>query len=172
MRTCLLLAHSVLGFLGGLGGSCLLVSLTAQFSWTIPSYDEERRPSMACPGLCATYHLVWRCFECWWLLGVHSLAVSRAPNCGMFDPLHAVSLVSQGWSLVGLPSLVIHLGSDLAKMQSGITLSLAPVLTLHQRLPQSFQLIPAGMVTVVQASASASMLIAVMLRCSGSLGAG
>ena len=51
VRSCLLLAHSVVGFLGGLGGSHLLVSLAAQFSWTIPSFDEERRPNMAGSGL-------------------------------------------------------------------------------------------------------------------------
>ena len=63
VRSHLLLAHSVVGFLGGLGGSHLLVSLTVQFSWTIPSFDEEGRPSKAGPGLSATYYLVWRCFE-------------------------------------------------------------------------------------------------------------
>ena len=35
------------------------------------------------------------------------MAVSRAPNCEIFDPLYAVSLVSQGQSLVGLPSVLI-----------------------------------------------------------------
>ena len=49
VRSHLLLAHSVVGFVGGLGGSCLLVSLTVQLSWTIPSFDEEGRPSMAGP---------------------------------------------------------------------------------------------------------------------------
>ena len=49
--------------LGGLGGPSLLVSLTAQFNWTIPSFDEEGRPSMAGQGLSATYDLVWKCFE-------------------------------------------------------------------------------------------------------------
>ena len=63
------------------------------------------------------------------------MAVSRAPSCGMFDPLYAVSLVSQGQSPAGLPSVVIQLGNKLAKMQSGITLLHAPVSTLHQRLP-------------------------------------
>ena len=93
--------------LGFLGGSQLLVSLTTQFSWAIPNYDEEGRPSMADSGLSATYHLVWRCFECWLPLGAHPVAVSRAPNYGMFDQLYAVSLVLQGWSRVGLPSIVI-----------------------------------------------------------------
>ena len=138
VRSHLTLAHSVVGFLGGLGGSCLLVSLTAQFSWTISSFDEEERPSIAGPGLSATYYLVWKGIECWWPLGVHLMAVSRAPNCWMFDPLHAISVVSQGWSLVGLPFLVINLGNNLAKMLSGITLPLAPVLTLHLRLPHWF----------------------------------
>ena len=63
------------------------------------------------------------------------MAVSRAPNCGMFHPLYAVSLVSQGYSLVGLPSLVIHLENNLVKMQSGITLPLTQVLTFHLRFP-------------------------------------
>ena len=90
---------------------------------------------MAGPGLSATYHLVWRCFEHQWPLGVHSVAVSRAPNCGMFDPLHDISLVSQRQSPVGMPSVVIWLGNNLAKIQSGITLPLAPVLALHQKLP-------------------------------------
>ena len=63
-RSHLSLAHSIVGFLAGLDGSCLLVSLTAQFSCTIPSFNEEGRPSMAGPGLSATYHLVWRHFEC------------------------------------------------------------------------------------------------------------
>ena len=135
VRSCLILACSVVGFLGG---SHLLMSLTVQFSWTIPKFDEEGRPSMAGPGLPATYHLVWRCFEHWWPLGVHSMAVSRAPNCGMCDPLYTVSLVSQRQSPVGLPPVVIHLGNNLAKMQSGITLPLAPVLTLHLRLPHCF----------------------------------
>ena len=63
VRLHLSLAHSIVGFLGGLDGSCLLVSLIAQFSWTIQSFDEEGRPSMASPGLSATYHLVWRCFQ-------------------------------------------------------------------------------------------------------------
>ena len=59
VRSCLTLLHSVVGFLGRLGGSYLLVSLTAQFNWTIPSFDEAGRYSMAGPGLSATYHLVW-----------------------------------------------------------------------------------------------------------------
>ena len=54
---------TVVCFLGGLGGSCLLLSLTAQLNWTIPSFDKEGRPSMASAGLSATYNLVWRCFE-------------------------------------------------------------------------------------------------------------
>ena len=58
VRLHLSLAHSIIGFLGGLDGTCLLVSLTAQFSWTFHSFDEEGRPSMASPGLSATYHLV------------------------------------------------------------------------------------------------------------------
>ena len=58
-------------------------------------------------------------------------SVSRAPNCGMFDPLYTVSLVSQRQSLVGLPPVVIQLGNKLAKTQNGITLLLAPVLTLN-----------------------------------------
>ena len=29
-------------------------------------------------------------------LGVHSMEVSRSPNCGMFDPLYVISLVSWG----------------------------------------------------------------------------
>ena len=57
-------------------------------------------------------------------------------------------------------------------MQSGITLLLCLVSTLHLRPPHSFRHISAGMVTVVQASMSASMLSAVMLMCFGSLGAG
>ena len=51
-------------FLGWLVRSHLLVSLTVQFSWTICSFDEEGKPSMAGPRMSATYHLVWRCFEC------------------------------------------------------------------------------------------------------------
>ena len=43
------------------------------------------------------------------------MAVSRAPNCGMFDPLYAVSLVSQGWSPVCLPSVVICLGNNFGR---------------------------------------------------------
>ena len=148
VRSCLLLVHSVVGFLGGLSGSHLLVSLTVQFSWKIPSFDEEESPSMASPGLSATYHLVWGHFEHWWPLGVHSMAVSRAPNYGMLDPLYTVSLVSQGWSLVGLPSVVIHLGNSLTKTQSDITLLLAPVSTFHWKLPQCFWPISAGMVAV------------------------
>ena len=116
VRSGLLLAHSVVGFLGGLGGSCLLVSLTTHFSYTISMSDEEGRPCMAGPGLSATYHLIWRCFELWWPSGVHSMAVSRAPNCEIFNPLYAASLVSQEWTLVGLPSVVIHLGNNLAEM--------------------------------------------------------
>ena len=162
VRSCLTLVCSNVGFLGGHGRSHLLVSLTAQFSWTIPSFDEEGRPSMAGPGLSATYHLVWRCFECWWLLGVHSMAVPRTQNCGIFDPLYAVSLVSQGQSPGGLPSVVIWLRNNLAKIWSGITLPPAPVLILHQRLPLWFGPIPAGIVKVAQASVSASMLIAVV----------
>ena len=96
VRSCLTLACTVVGFLGGPGGSCLLVSLTMKFSWTIPSFDEEGKPSMAGPGLSATYHLVWRCFEHWWPFGVHSMTVSRAPSYGMFDPLYAISVASQG----------------------------------------------------------------------------
>ena len=41
MRSCLTLACAVVSFFGGLSGSCLLVSLITQFSWTIPSFDEE-----------------------------------------------------------------------------------------------------------------------------------
>ena len=171
-RLHLTLGHSVVGFLGGLGESHLLVCLTVQFSWTIPSFDEEGRPSMAGPGLSATYQLVWRHFEHCWPLGVHSLVVSSSPNCGIFDPLYAISLVLQGQSPVGLPSVVICLGNNLGKMWRGITLPLAPVSTLHLGLPQWFGPISAGMVTVAQASVSASMLVAVMLMCSGSLGAG
>ena len=90
----------------------------------------------------------------------------------MFDPLYAISVVSLGWSPVGLPSLVTHLGNNLEKTQSGITLPLAPVSTLHLRLSHGFGPISAGMVTVAQALVSASMLIAVMVMCSRSLGAG
>ena len=161
-RTHLSLAHSIVGFLGGLDGSHLLVSLTVQFSCTIPSFDEEGRPSMTGPALSATYHLVWRCFEHWWPLGVLSVAVSRAPNCQMFDPIYADRLVSQGQSLVGLQSEVIWLGNNLAKTWSGITLPLAPVSTLHQRLPHWLGPISSGMVTVVQALVSASVLIVVV----------
>ena len=50
VRLFLTLVHSVVGYLGGLGGSCLLVSLTVQFSWTIPSFNEEGRPSIAASG--------------------------------------------------------------------------------------------------------------------------
>ena len=163
VRSCLTLACSVVVFLGGQGRSHLLVSLTAQFSWTIISFHEEGSPSMAGPELSATYHLVRKWFKWLYPLGVHSMAVSRAPNCGMLYPFYTISVVSQGWSLVGLPSLGICLGNNLAKMQSGITLSLAPVLTLHLRLPCSFDLISAGMVTVALALVSASMLIVVML---------
>ena len=80
VRSHLTLACSVVGFLVGQGESHLLVSLTAQFSWTIPSFDEEGRPSIGGPGLSATYHLVWRHFEYWWPLGVHSMPLSKAPN--------------------------------------------------------------------------------------------
>ena len=69
VRLHLSIAHSIVGFLGRLDGSHLLVSLTAQFSWTIHSFDEEVMPSMGGPGLSATYCLVWRCFEHWWPLG-------------------------------------------------------------------------------------------------------
>ena len=172
VRSHLTVAHSVVGFLGRLGGSHMLVSLTVQFSWTIPSFDEEKRPSMAGQGLSTTCHLVRRCFEHWWPLGVHSMAVSRALNCGMSDPLDAINQVSQGWCPVGLPSLVIHLGNNLAKMWNSITLPLDLVLTLHLKLPHWFGPISAGIVTVAQASVSVSMLISVMLMCSGSLGAG
>ena len=51
---------------------------------------------MADPGLSAAHHLVWMHFEHGWPIGVISMAVSRAPNCGIFDPLYAISLVSQG----------------------------------------------------------------------------
>ena len=132
------LAHSIVGFLFALDGLHLLVSLTVQFSCTISSFDEEGRPSMTGLGLSATYHLVWRCFECWWPLGVHSMAVSMAPNCGMFESMYAVSLVSQGWSPVGLPSVVIQLGNNLAKLWSGITLPLVPWSILHWRFPKWF----------------------------------
>ena len=44
------------------------------------------------------------------------MAVSRVPNCGMFDTLYTVSMVSEGWSPVGLSSLVTCLGNTLAKM--------------------------------------------------------
>ena len=57
-------------------------------------------------------------------------------------------------------------------MQSSITLPLASLLTLHGRLPERFGSISAGMVTFAQASVSTSVLIAVMLMYSGSLGAG
>ena len=100
------------------------------------------------------------------------MAVSRAPNCGMCDALYVISLVPLGQSPAGLPSLVIHLGNNLAKTQSGITLPLAPVLTLHLRLPHWLGPISAGIVTVVQASVSALMVITVMAMFSGSLGAG
>ena len=146
--------------------------LTAQLSWTISTFDEEGRPHMAGLGLSATYCLVSRCFEHWWPLGVYWWVVSRAPNCGMFYPLYAISLVSWGKSPVGLPSVVICLGNNLVKVQSGMTLPLAPVSTLHLRPPCWFGPILAGMVTVAQASLSASMLISVMLICSGSLGLG
>ena len=149
-------------FPGWESGSCLLLSLTAQISWIIPRFDEEGRPSMAGPGLSATNHLVWRCFEHWWPLAVHSMAVSKAPNCGMFDLLYAISLVLQGQSPVGLPSVVICLGNNLAKTWSGITLPLAPVLTLHWRLPHWFGPISGGLVTVDKVSVSASMKIAVV----------
>ena len=51
------LAYSDVGFLGGQGGLCLLVSLTAHFSWTVPSFDKEGRPSMAGPG--GLVHTIW-----------------------------------------------------------------------------------------------------------------
>ena len=63
VKSCLLLAHSVVSFLGGLSGPHLLVSLNVQLSWTIPIFDEEGRPSMAGSGLSAAYHMVWRYFE-------------------------------------------------------------------------------------------------------------
>ena len=63
------------------------------------------------------------------------MAVPRAPNCGIFDPLYAISLVSHGWSPDSLLSLVIHLEKKLVKLQSGITLPLPSVLPLHLRLP-------------------------------------
>ena len=78
----------------------------------------------------------------------------------------------QGQSLVGSLSVVICLRNNLAKTQCGIALPLAPVSTLHLRLPHWFGPISAGMVTVPQGSVSASILITVMLMCSGSLGAG
>ena len=71
---------------------------------------------MVGPQLSATYHLVWRCFEHLWPYRVHSMAESRAPNCGMFDPLYAVSLVSQGQSPVDLPYVVIQLENNLANI--------------------------------------------------------
>ena len=57
VRSHLSLAHSFVGSLDGLDGSHLLVSLTAQFSCTIPSFVEEGRPSMAGQG--CLLHTIW-----------------------------------------------------------------------------------------------------------------
>ena len=78
-------SHSEEGFLVGLGGSHLWVSQTAKLIWMIPSFDDERRPNMAGPGLSATYNCVCRHLECLWPLGSHSMAVSKALKCGMLD---------------------------------------------------------------------------------------
>ena len=106
MRSCLTLAHFIVGFLDGMGVSHLLVSLTAEFNSTIPSFDEEVRPSMAGPGLSATHHLVWRYFECdgpwgsiqWQCLGFQ--IVEYLIHC-------TLSVWSHRGNPLGLPSVVI-----------------------------------------------------------------
>ena len=135
----------------GLSGSHILVSQTAKSIWMIPSFDNEGRSSIAGPGLSATCQWVCRHLESLWPLGSHSMAVSKAPKCGMLDPLYAVSLVSQGDRPVGLLVVVICLGNNLAKAWSGITLPPAPVNTLHLRLPHFFCPTSAGRLTVSQA---------------------
>ena len=47
----------VVGFLGGLGGSHLLVSLTAQFSWTIPSLMRKGDQVLLVQG--CLLHTIW-----------------------------------------------------------------------------------------------------------------
>ena len=127
---------------------------------------------MAGPGLSATYHLVWRCFEHLWPLQVHSMAVSRPPNCGMLDPLYAISLVSQGWSLVGVPSSSDTSGEQFgkdAKWHNIITCSSVNFASEASTLIWSYF---SRHGDSCQTSVSASVLMAVMLMCSGSLGAG
>ena len=69
------------------------------------SLVHEGSPSIAGPGVSATYHCVWRQLVIRRLLGVQSTWVLKVPNCLMGDPLYAVRCVEDGLSPIGFPSL-------------------------------------------------------------------
>ena len=90
----------------------------------------------------------------------------------MFDPLYAISLgvtvVESSWLAISSDTSVEQLGKD--TKWHNITTCCSVDFAFEASTFIWFYL--AGMATVAQASVSASMLIEVMLMCSGSLGAG
>ena len=116
------------------------------------SLVHEGSPSIAGPGVSATYHCVWRQLVTRRFLGVQSTWVLKVPNCLMGDPLYAVKRVEDGLSPVRFPSLSNLSGNSLANVQRGMTLPPALVSTLHFRVASLFFPMSAGNSILVKAS--------------------
>ena len=116
MRLHLTIVCSVVGFLDGLGGSCL----AGEFDCAV---QLEQFPAVMRKG--GQVH-GWYSAVCYipsglettlsdcWPLSVYPMALSRAPNCGMFDALYSISVVS-----TGVESGWIAISSDMSGEQFG-----------------------------------------------------
>ena len=153
MRSCLELRSVIVSRTSTCcGGGHLLCSSTAQWSSTMLSLVHEGSPSIAGPGVSATYHYLWRRLVIHQFLGVQSPWVLKVPNCLMGDPLYAVKHVEDGLSPVGFPSLSNLLGNSLANVRRGMMLPPASVSTLHFRVASLFFPMSAGNSILAKAS--------------------
>ena len=118
VRSCLTLNFSVVGFLGGMGG----YTSAGEFDCAV---QHGQFPVLMRKGGQAWLVQDYLLYTIWsgdalsadWPLGVHSMAVSRAWNCAMFDPVACCQWsCNRGRVKLTCHLLVIHLGNSLAKM--------------------------------------------------------
>ena len=81
----------------------MCVMQTAQLSVITCRLSQAGNPSMAGPGVSATYHLDWILLGFFPFPGLHVNGQEKAPYCGMGVPLQAVSHVLLGSRPMGFP---------------------------------------------------------------------
>ena len=133
------------------------------------SLPEVGRPTMAVPGMSATYHFVWICLGFGLFPGLHISRHLSTPYCEIYIPLYAVTLVVLVSNPVGSPFRFICLGYSLSNTLRCMTLSPAPVSTFTQTEALVLPSQSAERCTMVYASVFLGLLMSSIMISSGSL---